>query len=142
MKLFEAPNASWTIADGLLFVSVSFMKECAPLALFAAAESLHLGYLRGVPPYVYVPRLDASSLRAWKNVVPIGAEEQPDVIVRQAPAVQSVFRGVVQAGDVSVSDVLQVWLDVSSHPSRGQEQAELIRRRVLAKVIEADYRHG
>jgi hypothetical protein len=35
-----------------------------------------------------------------------------------------------------------VWLDVSSHPSRGQEQAELIRRRVLGKVIGADDSRG
>jgi hypothetical protein len=112
------------------------------LALFAAAEQLKLGFVHGVPPYVYVPRLDANALGAWKNVVPAAPGEEPDVIVRQAPALQSVFRGAVLNGDVRVSDVLQVWLDVSSHPSRGQEQAELIRRRVLGKVIEADESRG
>lgn len=29
----------------------------------------------------------------------------------------------------------QVWVDVSSHPSRGREQADLIRKRVLERVI-------
>jgi hypothetical protein len=35
-----------------------------------------------------------------------------------------------------------VWLDVSSHPSRGQEQAEMIRRRVLDPVIHGVNHHG
>jgi hypothetical protein len=42
---------------------------------------------------------------------------------------------------VPSSDILQVWLDVSQHPSRGKEQADLIWRRVLApafEIFEAD----
>jgi hypothetical protein len=31
---------------------------------------------------------------------------------------------------------LQVWLDVSSHPARGEAQAEEIRHRVLAPIFE------
>lgn len=112
------------------------------LALFAAAEQLNLGFVYGVPPYVYVPRLDVNVFGAWKNAVPAAPGEEPDVIIRQAPAVQSVFRGAILHGDVRVSDVLQIWLDVSSHPSRGQEQAELVRRRILGKVIEADDSRG
>jgi hypothetical protein len=34
-----------------------------------------------------------------------------------------------------VSDILQVWLDVAAHPSRGKEQAEQIRRRFLSPVF-------
>jgi hypothetical protein len=117
-------------------------KERSALALFAAADALHLGFVHGVPPYMYVPRLDASALGAWKSVVPATPVEEPDVVVRQAPAVQSVFRGAVSSGDARVSDVLQVWLDVSSHPSRGREQADLIRRRVLGKVIGAGESRG
>src|SRR5271155_2316497 len=33
---------------------------------------------------------------------------------------------------------VQVWLDVSQHPSRGREQADLIWRRVLARAFEAE----
>jgi hypothetical protein len=33
-------------------------------------------------------------------------------------------------------DVLQVWLDVAAHPSRGREQADMIRKRVLRHVID------
>lgn len=111
----------------------------ACLGLFAAAEALHFGFVRGVPPYVYVQRLGPASIAAWKNVVPAEEGEQPDVILRQAPAPQSVFRGLVRANEMPVSDILQVWLDVSSHPSRGQEQADLIHDRVLDQVIRGEY---
>jgi hypothetical protein len=32
--------------------------------------------------------------------------------------------------------VLQVWVDVAAHPSRGREQADVMRKRVLRRVIE------
>jgi hypothetical protein len=108
----------------------------ACLALFAAAEALKLGFVEGVPPYVYVDRIQPSHLSAWKNLRHCEAGEPPDLILRQAQFPQSVFRGLVHREATPVSDVLQVWVDVSSHPSRGREQADLIRRRVLAKVIE------
>jgi hypothetical protein len=107
----------------------------ACLALFAAADALQIGFVQGVPPYVYVERVHPSSLAAWKNLRPCEPGESPDVLLRQAPAPQSVFRGMVRAGDAAVSDVLQVWLDVASHPSRGREQADLIRQRVLESII-------
>jgi hypothetical protein len=108
----------------------------ACLALFAAAEALKLGFVEGVPPYVYVERIGPASLSAWKNLRPCESGERPDLILRQAPAPQSVFRGLVRPDAMASSDVLQVWVDVSSHPSRGREQADLIRKRVLGKVIE------
>lgn len=110
----------------------------ACLGLFAAADALHFGFVEGVPPYVYVQRLSPANIAAWKNIVPAEPGEQPDIILRQAPAPQSVFRGLVRKGGVPVCDILQVWLDVSSHPSRGREQADLIRDRVLAPVIRGD----
>lgn len=108
----------------------------ACLALFAAAEALKLGFVEGVPPYVYVERIRPSDLAAFKNLRPCEPGEGPDLILRQAPAPQSVFRGLVRPDGVVACDVLQVWLDVSSHPSRGREQADLIRRKVLGKVME------
>ena len=108
----------------------------ACLALFAAAEALKLGFVEGVSPYVYVERIGPASLPAWKNLRPCESGERPDLILRQAPAPQSVFRGLVTPDGMASCDVLQVWVDVSSHPSRGREQADLIRKRVLAKVIE------
>ena len=112
------------------------------LGLFAAAEALHFGFVHGVPPYVYVKRLGSPNAMGWKNVIPAESWEKPDVIVRQAPAPQSVFRGAVKVDDVLVCDVLQVWLDVASHPSRGEEQADLIRRHVLGPLIHGKLASG
>lgn len=108
----------------------------ACLALFAAAEALQLGFVQGVPPYVYVQRVQPANLAAWKNLRLCAPGEPPAVIVRQAPALQSVFRGIVRPGGMAASDVLQVWVDVAAHRSRGREQADLIRRRVLRRMIE------
>ncbi|HEU4833754.1 MAG TPA: hypothetical protein VFS90_05035 [Pyrinomonadaceae bacterium] len=108
----------------------------ACLALFAAADALKLGFVEGVPPYVYVERIGPASLKAWKNLRHCELGEPPDLILRQAPAPQSIFRGMVRPDGVASCDVLQVWVDVSSHPSRGREQADLVRQRVLGKVID------
>ncbi len=108
----------------------------ACLALFAAADELRLGFVRGVPPYIYVQRIQPANIAAWKNLRPCSPGEPPDVIVRQAPAAQSVFRGIVRPEGLAGCDVLQVWVDLASHPSRGREQADLIRKRVLQRVIE------
>jgi hypothetical protein len=50
---------------------------------------------------------------------------------------ESVFRAVVRKDGVPVSDILQVWLDVSQHPSRGKEQADLVWRRILFPAWES-----
>jgi Holliday junction resolvase len=106
------------------------------LGLFAAAEALKLGHVKGVPPYVYVPRLERLDRDAWKGLVPASPGEPLDLILKQSRAPQSVFRGALHLDGIAVSDVLQVWLDVSAHPSRGEEQAELIYRKILGKIIE------
>jgi len=108
----------------------------ACLALFAAADALDHGFVHGVPPYVYVQRLQTANLAAWKNLRACVPGESPSVIVRHAPAPQSVFRGMVRPGGMASCDVLQVWLDVAAHPSRGREQADLLRKRVLQRVFD------
>lgn len=45
--------------------------------------------------------------------------------------------GIVQKDSVPVSDILQVWLDVSQHPARGKEQADLIWRKILSPAFES-----
>jgi hypothetical protein len=107
----------------------------ACLGLFAAADALNVGFVHGVPPYVYVQRLGPSNLAAWKNIVRVEGGESPDLILRQASAPQSVFRGLVRAHSVPVCDVIQVWLDVSEHLSRGAEQADLIWQRILQPLV-------
>jgi hypothetical protein len=107
----------------------------ACLALFSAADALGFGFVSGVPPYLYVRHLDPEMVAGWKNVIPAQPNETPDVVVREAPFPQSVFRGAVSAGGMQVCDILQVWLDVAAHPTRGEEQADQIRHKVLAPVI-------
>jgi hypothetical protein len=107
----------------------------ACLALFAAADALKLGFVEGVPPYVYVERIQPSQKAVWKNLRSCEPGDNPDVILRQARAPQSIFRGMVHPEGLAVSDVLQVWIDVAAHPSRGAEQADLIRRRVLEPLV-------
>ena len=112
---------------------VSSGRAC--LALFAAADALKLGFVEGVPPYVYIERIRPANIAAWQSLRQCRPGESPDIILRQAPAPQSIFRGMVHAKGMAACDVLQVWVDVAVHPSRGREQAELIRKRVLANVI-------
>ena len=107
----------------------------ACLGLFAAAESLGFGFVHGVPPYFYLESLDRDVLSRM-GLSPEGAEQRPDVYVRIPAFRESVFRAVVVRDGVPVADILQVWLDVSSHPARGEAQAEEIRHRVLAPIFE------
>jgi hypothetical protein len=122
--------------DSQLRKLVSSYRAC--LGLFAAADALGLGHVAGVPPYVYVPRISKAEQRSWKELVPAGLGEQPHLIVKQALAPESLFRAAVVKDGMRVADVLQVWLDVSSHPSRGAEQAEVLRRKVLYDIIGDD----
>ncbi|MQA92108.1 MAG: hypothetical protein GEU90_18095 [Gemmatimonas sp.] len=110
----------------------------ACLGLFAAADAIDAGFVEGVPPYVYVRRLGREAIRDRSNLVPAERYEAPDLFLRKAPAPESIFRGMVERDGVSVSDVIQIWLDASVHPTRGQEQADLIRRRILQDVIPAE----
>ena len=45
-------------------------------------------------------------------------------------------RAAVLRDDAPGADILQVWLDVSSHPAGGEAQAEEIHRSVLAPIFE------
>lgn len=108
----------------------------ACLALFAAADALHVGFVRGVNPYLYLLRRGRPKLPSeWHNVVEVMPHEQPDVILREPPALQSVLRGLVHQAHKPCCDIIQVWLDVAAHPSRGREQADDIRRGALRSVL-------
>ena len=108
----------------------------ACLGLFAAADALQFGHVTGVPPYIYVPKLPRPGDDEWKVLVRASPSEVPDLILRQALSPNSVFRGAVHRDGMVISDIVQVWLDVSAHPSRGEEQAELIYQKVLRQIIE------
>jgi hypothetical protein len=98
----------------------------ACLGLFAAADSLGCSFVHGVPPFFYLENLDRGVLTRM-GLSPEGAERRPDVYVRVPVFRESVFRA---AAERAGRRLLQVWFDVSSHPARGEEQADEIRRRV------------
>jgi hypothetical protein len=106
----------------------------ACLGLFAAARALGLGHVEGVPVHVYAETVEPNAIRA-AGLTEVLPGQQPDVILRVPRAKESVLRGAVAIEGVRVSDPLQVWLDVSSHPARGREQADLIVRRVIKPMI-------
>jgi DNA-binding MarR family transcriptional regulator len=103
------------------------------LGLFAAAEALGLGFVHGVPPVLYVERIEAELIQQ----LGISQERasQADVYLRIPAHKESIFRSAVEHKGILVSDALQVWLDVSNHPSRGKEQADRIRDQVLRPLL-------
>ncbi len=107
----------------------------ACLGLFAAAEAHKLGHVHGVLPYVYVESFPGMAGESWQELVPPSPGESAHLLLKMPSAPQSVFRGAVLVDGEKVSDILQVWLDVSEHPSRGDEQAVLIQEKVLGRVI-------
>jgi Holliday junction resolvase len=104
------------------------------LALFAAADALGLGFVHGVTPHIYLERLDPGALQRMGLSVE-GPTTSPDVYIRVPAAPESVFRGAVSREGVPVCDVLQIWLDASGYPARGQEQSDMIYRRVLKAML-------
>jgi hypothetical protein len=106
------------------------------LGLFEAAEALGIGFAHGVKPHLYLERLNAAVLKDL-GLSGNAEEEEADLYVRIPGNRESAFRGVVRKDGVPVSDILQVWLDVSQHPSRGKEQADLIWRRILSPALES-----
>lgn len=106
----------------------------ACLGLFSAAAALGLGFVRGVPPHIYLEDPGQDNLR--KMGLSLESSERPDGFIRIPSAPEAVFRAAVSDLGVPASDVLQIWVDASAHPSRGREQASLIRRRVLQPLFE------
>ncbi len=109
------------------------------VGLFAAADLHGIGFVQGVQPRVYLERVDADVLRRL-GLSAQGAEQNPDLFVRVPKNPEAVFRASVSRDGLPVSDILQVWLDVSNHPARGKEQAEQIWRRILAPALQKDGR--
>jgi hypothetical protein len=106
------------------------------LGLFEAAEALGIGFVHGVKPHLYLERFNAEILKELGLSGDVD-EKEADLFVRIPGNRESVFRGVVRKDGVPVSDVLQVWLDVGQHPSRGKEQADLIWRKILSSAFES-----
>jgi Restriction endonuclease len=109
------------------------------VGLFAAAEALGMGFVRGLAPHLYLERLDYAALeRLGLSLEDAG--RTPDVQLRVPENEESIFRPVVWNAGVPVSDVIQIWLDVANHPARGKEQAAQIWSKVLAPAVRTDGR--
>jgi hypothetical protein len=106
------------------------------MGLFEAAEALGIGFVHGVKPHLYLERVNAEMLKEF-GLSGDAEEKEADLFVRIPGNRESVFRGVVRKDGVPVSDILQVWLDVGQHPSRGKEQADLIWRKILSSAFES-----
>lgn len=106
----------------------------ACVGLFAAADALGVGFVRGVVPHVYLERFDNGALRALGLSIE-DAARRPDVLIRVPARPESVFRAAVLRDGARVCDILQVWLDASIHPARGREQAGEIWKRVLKPLF-------
>jgi hypothetical protein len=102
--------------------------------LFEAAEALGIGFVHGVKPHLYLERISADVVRDL-GLSANGGEEQADVYIRIPGNRESVFRGVIRKDGVPASDIVQIWLDVAQHPSRGREQADVIWRKILAPAF-------
>ena len=104
------------------------------LGLFAAADNLGLGFVTGVPLCIYLERLESDVLEEFG----LWADDSggpPDLYVRVPADREAIFRSAPLVDGVPVSDVLQVWLDASTHPARGRAQADLIRNRAFGPLL-------
>jgi hypothetical protein len=101
------------------------------VGLFAAADALGLSVVRGVPPHLYMERLDPDILQKLGLAVVEDSGRLPNVYIRIPANKEAILRPVVLRDNLPVSDVVQMWLDASANQARGREQADEIRRRVL-----------
>jgi hypothetical protein len=116
--------------------SGSILNRCC-LGLFTAADLLGFGFVRGVPPHLYLERIDAALLRRFGLAVDDGSGGSPDVYLRIATNRESVFRAATKVDGAPVCDILQIWLDTTCYPARGREQADVIRKRALGPLFTA-----
>lgn len=105
----------------------------ATLGQFAAAHALGVGHVHGAIATLWAPNLAAAE--GWRGLKRAREGERPDVILKQHHYPQSLLRGRVMCKGVWVTDIIQTWLDVSSDPTRGAEQAAELEHGVLAKVV-------
>jgi hypothetical protein len=136
LKPAKELNARWILAgaERKLPQAVERLGKRSCVGLFAAARAMGLGHVQGVPPYIYVSEFRSDLLRK-AGLMKAEAGDRVDVVLRMPSARASVFRAIVNIDGLPVSDVLQVWLDVSAHPARGKEQADVIYRRVIKPMI-------
>jgi hypothetical protein len=111
--------------------------ESEPLAclgLSAAAKCLGFEPAQRVPPSFYLESLDREVLGRM-GFSPDRAEFRPDLFVRQPVFRKSVFRAAVTREGILVSDIIQIWLDITSPPALDVELADEIREQAFAQIF-------
>jgi hypothetical protein len=136
LKPAKELNARWILAgvERQLPRAIERLGNRACVGLFSAADAMGLGHVQGVPLHIYVDEFRSDILKK-AGLIKAEPGGRVDVVLRLPSARASVFRGIVNIDGLRVSDVLQVWLDVSAHPARGKEQADVIYRRVIKPMI-------
>ena len=92
-------------------------------------------FVHGVPPHFYMQYLDPAVLHELGLSMQNANDKVADAYIRIPENPESIFRAAIEQDGLPVSDVLQVWLDVSRHPARGKAQADVIRKKVLSHLF-------
>ncbi len=95
----------------------------ACLGLFSACEQLGVSMVRGAQVHVYVSQFSKAFLQDLE-LVEVSSLAEADVLLRKPQAPASVFGAQVISQGVPAADILQCYLDIHRHPSRGEEQAQ------------------
>lgn len=106
---------------------------------FAAIARLGFQFVHGATLHLYVADLSETTLRRL-NLVRADSNQAAQVILRKSRWPESVFRAAVERAGQPTTDILQSWLDVSQHPARGPEQANVLWTRVLVPALGIDGR--
>lgn len=101
----------------------------ACLALFSAARSMGFRFVSDALVHLDVERVDTELLEAL-GAVP-AQEGRVDAYLRVPAHPESVFRAAIERDGMLATDIIQTWLDVSQHPTRGAEQAARIWRKIF-----------
>lgn len=120
----------------------------ACLGMFSASTALSFSFVQAAPVHLYLERITEASLKML-GLQAVSARESADLSVVEPRFPESTYRACVLARGphavaVPACDVIQTWLEISTHPARGQEQAGEIERRMIEPLIlrETGREHG
>jgi hypothetical protein len=106
----------------------------ACLGVSAAAECLRFEPTQRFTPSFYLENVDRRVL-ASMGFSPDDAEFRPDLLVRAPFFRKSVFKAAVTRDGILVSDIIQIWLDITSPLAGDTALADEIHQRALAKIF-------
>ena len=107
----------------------------ACLGVSAAAQCLRFEPTQRFTPSFYLENVDREVL-ARMGFSPDDAEFRPDLFVREPVFRKSVFKAAVTRDGILVSDIIQIWLDITSPPAGDKALADEIYQRALARIFQ------